>query len=330
MKRKLVASLVIMGTLGASAFAEPCSQAPFRGQRFQIAQEAYQQFMSPLDEPKIKREQLVRLRDKEKTCQGQAAFDYVLMMADMKSGDLQQAVEAMAVLLHSNLSDLEKSRLMKGLIDRFVMAREIRPAIDLVRLAIEKFPEQEKEFTGSLILLLTGTGQFDEARRLADRTLSDAMIEPTEDRIPYAGWLRLAVSEVSGDAGDRQKVVNQLSEYYGEETETLIAKDQQLSEYSTLLARRFDPDAQLRPLAPPKPNYPQRMAELYRNGICDVRFDVGTDGIPMNITAECSHDGFVEESVHSVSKVRFLPPVLNGVPQPTYDVVYPLEYILMY
>lgn len=328
MHTKMLSVFVAILVSGQPAFSEGCSEAPFRGKSLKFAREAYHQAMNPLAPLKFSREQIVELRSKERTCDGQSSYDYILLMTDVRRGTLQQGVDALASLLQADLEPFEKSRLMNNLIDRFVRANEIRPAISLIRSAMEMFPEYEESYSKDLILLLAGTGQFEEARKLADRLLEEAMQEPSADRIPYAGWLRLSVSEVSGDSSDHQKVIARLSEYYGDETEATIEKDALFSTYSMLLSRRFDPDAQLLPIKPPRPQYPLRMAQLRKSGICDVRFDVGRDGVPSNITAECSDDGFAEESVRAVSTLRFKPPILSGVPQATYNVIYPLEYIM--
>ena len=327
MKLGMLVLAGVIAAMGAPAYADDCSKTEMRGNSLKLARNAYSQVMNPYLESTVTVDQLIEARQKERTCKGQGSLNYLIMLMQVQRGDLQTSVQNMEVLLQTDAEPVDKQRMMSRLIDRLVAANDIRAAIHYNRRAIEEFPDASGSYSNNLILLLAGTRQFEEARAIADARLEAALRENTrQDRIPYAGWLRLAVSEVSGDAADRQLVVARLSDHFGDQTEALIVRDAPFSDFVTLFHGRFGKDARVGPLKPPTPNYPQRMAELGRSGLCEVRFDVGFDGVPENITSECTDEGFAEESERAVSKVRFAHPVLNGVPRRIYDVVYPLEY----
>lgn len=306
--------------------AEACSSMRFRGEGLKMAREVYPQLVGQNTEWTFTREELAAQRQKERTCSGQTSFDYLLLLADVQKGDLEDAVTAMASLVRSDSSVLEKKRMMDRLINRFVMANEISAAIDLSRYAVTNFPDHSTDYQRNLTLLLTGRGQFDEARQLADRSLDEALEDARPGRIPYAGWVRLAVPEVSGDKADEAAVIARLRTRFGDETEALIARDLAASNYAMLLKRAFGSDRYPQPIEMPRPRYPQAMAEAGLEGLCDVRFDISLEGVPEFIEAECDEEGFVKESIRAVSEVRFKPPVIDGVPYRVYNVVYPFEY----
>jgi hypothetical protein len=315
-----------MATVPAAAWAEACSNTAFRDKGLKLAREAYPQLVARNAEWTFTREELAARRDKERTCAGQEALDYLLLLSDVQKAELPEAVAAMGKLLRAESPALEKKRMMDQLIERFVMANEITTSIELLRKAMVNFPDHAGGYESSLVLLLTGRGKFDEARAIADAKLDASLEDPPANRIPYAGWLRLAVSEVSGDKADEAAIIARLGTRYGDETEALIARDLPISHFAMLLKRAFGPASYVEPIMPPRPKYPYAMRMAYKSGLCEVRFDITEEGVPENVRAECTEDGFVEESERAISEVRFKPVVIDGVAFRTYNVVYPMEY----
>lgn len=325
MRPKLLGVLLCL-SIALPASAETCSSTAFRDKGLKLAREAYPQLVARGVEWTFTREELADRRDKERTCAGQEALDYLLLLADVQKAELPEAVAAIGKLLRAESPVLEKKRMMDRLIERFVLANEITTSIELLRKAMVNFPDHAGGYESDLALLLTGRGKFDEARAIADAKLDASLEDPPANRIPYAGWLRLATSEVSGDKADEAAVIARLRTRYGDETETLIARDLPISDFAMMLKRAFGPAAYVEPLQPPKPEYPYAMQMAYNSGLCDVRFDITEGGIPENVRAECTEEGFVKESERAISEVRFKPVVIDGVAFPTYNVVYPMEY----
>ncbi|MEZ5998794.1 MAG: peptidoglycan DD-metalloendopeptidase family protein [Hyphomonas sp.] len=90
------------------------------------------------------------------------------------------------------------------------------------------------------------------------------------------------------------------------------------------LDRAWKPEA----LAYPAPSYPPEAASNVLSGACRVMFDLGTEGLPKNVTAECS-DPVFEASAAELPGARFKP-VVNEAGQPVEvkGIVYPLEYCI--
>lgn len=82
------------------------------------------------------------------------------------------------------------------------------------------------------------------------------------------------------------------------------------------------------PVRPPVASYPTDMARRGISGKCDVRFSLSTRGLPYDITASCTHPGFVKEAVRAVGRTEFLPKIQDGVPVESHNYVYPLEFEL--
>jgi hypothetical protein len=61
---------------------------------------------------------------------------------------------------------------------------------------------------------------------------------------------------------------------------------------------------------------------------CLTRLNVDEKGKPFNVTAECENKLFEKSAVNALKRVRFNPKTVNGVPEPRYNVVQPLEYKL--
>jgi len=263
--------------------AETCSNIRFRDKGLKLAREAYPQLIGRAAEWTFTREELIAQRLKERSCSGQASLDYLLLLADLQQGNLQDAVAAMGGIMRSGSSLLEKKRMMDRLIDRFVLANEISAATDLLRNGVVKFPDHSTDYSNNLVLLLAGRGKFDEARQLADICLEEVLEDAGSGRIPYAGWVRLAVSEVSGDKADEAAVIARLRRRFGDETEALIAQDLPASNYAMLLKRAFGTDRYPQPLDMPRPKYPEAMARAGLDGLCDVRFDINLEGVPESI-----------------------------------------------
>lgn len=87
-------------------------------------------------------------------------------------------------------------------------------------------------------------------------------------------------------------------------------------------------DRYAQPISAPTPSFPQAAAQLGISGSCDVLFDVDTRGRPYNVVATCTDAIFKSEAERAISKVKFLPKIVNGKAVERVDVVYPLEFQL--
>ena len=77
---------------------------------------------------------------------------------------------------------------------------------------------------------------------------------------------------------------------------------------------------------PPVPEYPSIPSWLGLAAICEVRFAVDEQGLAFSLTAECSNPMFCNEAKRSVSRAKFLPKLVDGVPQVRTNIVYPLQF----
>ena len=82
------------------------------------------------------------------------------------------------------------------------------------------------------------------------------------------------------------------------------------------------------PISPPLIVYPTEMAKAGISADCEARFDVSKDGVPENIRATCSHEGFVEEVVRAAGTMKYRPKLVNGNAMLSEDVVYPISFAL--
>lgn len=326
MKLKVLALAAALCAAGAPALAESCSRTEMRGNALKLARDAYSQLMNPYLESTVTIDQLMDARQKERSCKGQGSLNYLIMIMQIQRGDLETSIQNMAMMLQTDAEPIDKHRMISTLIGRLVAANDIQAAIAFTRRAIEEFPDRADDHIGNLVLLLAGTRQFEEARQLADARLEATLDEAGSGRLPYAAWLRLAVSEVSGDAADREAVLARLEERTDGQAREIVEAEQSAYDFLSMLLIAFDPKARPRPMSPPKPGYPEAMAWSGREGQCDARFEVSPEGMPEHITVTCTHDGFVAETRRAVSEVRFQPAVIKGEARRVYNVVYPFEY----
>ena len=87
-----------------------------------------------------------------------------------------------------------------------------------------------------------------------------------------------------------------------------------------------DRDAQ--PIVAPMVTYPADMAEQGIGADCEAHFDVSVDGLPEDISATCTHPGFVDETLESAATLRFEPKVENGQAVRRSGVVYPIVFAI--
>lgn len=81
-------------------------------------------------------------------------------------------------------------------------------------------------------------------------------------------------------------------------------------------------------LSYPVPVYPKVAAEADRMAMCEVLFDLGTEGLPKNAVARCSDPGF-EESAAQLPKARFASMQdRSGQPVEVKGIRYPLQYCI--
>ena len=85
-------------------------------------------------------------------------------------------------------------------------------------------------------------------------------------------------------------------------------------------------DRDAKPINAPLLTYPAELAEQGIGAECEATFAVSPAGIPEDITAECTHPGFIEEVINSASTLRFSPKLVDGEPVRREGVVYPLLF----
>ena len=68
------------------------------------------------------------------------------------------------------------------------------------------------------------------------------------------------------------------------------------------------------------------MAEQGISGECKAHFDVSAEGFAENVTANCTHPGFVEVTIASAKTLRFQPKIKDGKAVQRKGVVYPLVF----
>lgn len=86
------------------------------------------------------------------------------------------------------------------------------------------------------------------------------------------------------------------------------------------------PERDVQPIQSPAPQYPSRALERGLSGLCEVYFDVDSSGQPYNVQATCSKRIFKIEAEAAVSKAKFAPKIVNGLPVERTNVVYPIEF----
>lgn len=84
----------------------------------------------------------------------------------------------------------------------------------------------------------------------------------------------------------------------------------------------------LRPIAPPIPTYPRIGIKQGIEGKCDVYMSVSTMGRPYNIDAKCTDRIFEASAETAISKIEFLPKIMDGRVIEVHNVIYPLEFKL--
>jgi len=73
-------------------------------------------------------------------------------------------------------------------------------------------------------------------------------------------------------------------------------------------------DSDSRPIVRIPPIYPPRALERGLEGYCGMQFDVGTDGIPLNVRANfCTNNIFETNSIRAVERWRYAPRAENGI-----------------
>ncbi|KCZ90638.1 peptidoglycan DD-metalloendopeptidase family protein [Hyphomonas johnsonii] len=87
--------------------------------------------------------------------------------------------------------------------------------------------------------------------------------------------------------------------------------------------KAFNPET----TAYPKPIYPRAAAASKKSGFCQVLFDIGPDGHPVNAEANCSDPVFVE-SARAMPDAEFVPAEVDGKAVTLSGVIYPLQYCI--
>lgn len=78
----------------------------------------------------------------------------------------------------------------------------------------------------------------------------------------------------------------------------------------------------------PSPVMPNRALAQGISGTCDVRFSLTAAGAPFDVVASCSNDVFEREASRAVERARFVPEIRDGQQVESYNLVYPLEFVV--
>lgn len=87
-------------------------------------------------------------------------------------------------------------------------------------------------------------------------------------------------------------------------------------------------DRDVEVLAPPVPEFPREAAARGVQGLCYVRFSVDAEGYAFDLRASCTEPIFCNEAKLAVSRARFSPKLIGGVPTIRSNIVYPIDFIL--
>lgn len=330
MSVRLTVLCLLVPLLALAVRAEDCTDGKFGGAALKAVKKVHGELIyGPDSEQNLAavRAELVSFRQAESTCLGQNSLDYAIAMIDVTEAPLQQGVDAMPTILQSSAPEYEKANMMSRLINRFYADGQFQASVSVAGMAVDKFPENVG-FKQKRALLLAYTGQDEEARAVAQALLDEELEKVPRGIMPFAGWVRYALTEVSGDAEDRRAVLAQFSDHLGKDAEPVVAEFADVSVFAMVMAREFDRKVSDQPAKPPLPSYPNAMASLGHEGSCETYFDVSVQGVPENVVADCTDPGFAKETARAVSEVRFAPFLLNGQPRRLVSVTYPLEYRL--
>ena len=89
------------------------------------------------------------------------------------------------------------------------------------------------------------------------------------------------------------------------------------------------PDGPLICIVRVRPNYPAAATRQGLEGWVDVRFDVMTNGLTVNVEAvRSSHRLFEKAAIRAAERFRFKAPVVNGIPQVANGVEYRFRFDL--
>ncbi len=100
-----------------------------------------------------------------------------------------------------------------------------------------------------------------------------------------------------------------------------------LAALAPALAQPAKTRVEAEPITYPVPSYPNFAAWWGIIGYCEVVFSVDARGLPFSLQTSCTRPVFCYQSKKAVNEATFRPAYVNGITQPRYNVVYPLEYI---
>jgi len=87
-------------------------------------------------------------------------------------------------------------------------------------------------------------------------------------------------------------------------------------------------DRGVKPIRPPRIDYPPRALARGLEGACEVSLDVDTRGMPVNVSATCTDKVFETAAEKAVKRSEFAPRIRRGKPVFITGVVYPLVFTI--
>nr|WP_321439622.1 energy transducer TonB [uncultured Hyphomonas sp.] len=322
----LLLSLFVSG-INFLAQAEDCTDGKFKGAALKVVQSAYAEAFAQESGMAARRQELVGLLAAEPTCVGRNSINFVIAMIDINEGTLGEATAALPVILNSSIPEARKIGAVDRVIDRLYLAHDYPSALALARRTREMFPDAEW-IERELALLLAFTGEYEEAKSIADKQYEASLKAVPAKVVPYEAWISLAVAELAGDAVSRSEILSKLSAHLGKDAEPVVTEGISGGIVAMVMAREFSLDSLSQPSAPPRPSYPQSAAERGIEGDCQTYFDVSAEGVPEHIVAVCTDNSFVEIAERAIAEVKFDPYVVNGVPARRVSITYPLSFRL--
>ena len=158
---------------------------------------------------------------------------------------------------------------------------------------------------------------------------------PSNSVVPDTGGLQTVSATTPGTAPSNSPTANSIREAFENSRQSSEVAAEQIADAEALAEQQATEQAAQQPKVgkavptkAPRPAYPEEALAQDIEGLCDVKFDVDTEGVPFNVTASCTDSVFERESVRALTQARFEKTLVDGQPAIRKGVTYPLEYKL--
>lgn len=267
---------------------------------------------------------LDRLRS-DANCYEQKVLQAVAIEADAFSRTPERALPAL-YLLYQQISkeDRRYPMVLRALGKNYGMLARVNDLQGLIDLHPDAPVKIMEYWQTSLAMAHAQNGDPDTAIAVIR-----AFVANEEQITAETFRVAIAIYELADDSAEIEKIQSMADTVLGELKWPLALDGMGDQKFEILYRRRFDPAlSDAAPLTRPIPRYPPRAIERWKEGHCDVHFDVSEDGKPINVSADCTSTLFKKEAERAVSEVVFEPLVYKGKTYIRRDVVYPLSFNL--